>query len=291
MIKIQEKTLSWIIFLALTLIWGSAFLLIKIGNQAFSPIQGGAIRILSAGIVFIPISLFQFKKVQTFQEWFFIGISGLVGSYIPATLFAMAQTEVSSSTAGVLSSITPVFTTIISILFFKNRLSIHQYIGLIIGLIATGCLASFKDGSLRFESWHWLLIVAATLCYAINLNFLKFKLPNQRPLTISALSIAMVSPLAIFNIASSDLGMISNDSTFLYPLFCLIFLGITSTGIALILFNRLLKTSSPQFASSTTYAIPVVAIIWGVLDGEPFSYIKILCVIGILLGLFLLKRK
>ena len=288
MIK-NRSTQSWLLFIALSLIWGSAFLLIKRGNEAFTPLQGASIRILTGAIVLCPIALRNLRKKYSKQEWLFLFISGLVGSYTPAMLFATAQTSITSSTAGVLSSLTPVFTAIISILFFKNKLSAHQYFGLALGLLGAIMLATLKDGSIDFSNMSWLLVVGATFCYAINLNFLKFKLEKVEPFTIAAMSLFLVSPFALFNLFNSDFTsrlIPENTDSFLY----LILLGATATSLALILFNKLLKIASPQFASSTTYAIPVIAICWGIFDNEVINQFQLIAITCILGGLFLLKK-
>lgn len=286
----SKQLTAYILFGILTLIWGSAFILIKIGLTVYTPSDVAFVRVAAAGISFLPIAAFTYKKIAK-KDWVYVLLSGLLGSLLPAFLFASAQTVVSSGTSGVLSALTPFFSVLIAVIVFKDKYVTRQYIGLALGFAAAISLIFMKGNNFSFDSAKGLLIPVAALCYAVNLNLLKYKLSHLSPLVISANSLLFAIPLSLAGLYFSDFSVRMHETEGTHVLLLLILLGVTSTGVALVLFNKLLQISTPMFASSVTYAIPVVALSWGVLDGEPFTQWLALGMVTIIISLWLISKR
>lgn len=287
----KPSVLIIILFALLVLIWGSAFILIKKSLLYFSPIEVGAGRIFFACITLFPFAIRQLKKINK-SDLGFVVLSGALGSFAPAILFALAQSTVSSGYAAIMSGLTPVFTILVGILFYKQRIVLLQLIGVLLSF--SGAILLLFQG-LDFSKIEWLassFIVVATICYALNLSLVKFKLKAIHPMQIAAVSLLFMGPIAA--IVLSYFGFFQfefSNPIFKQAFISLSILGITSTAIALVLFNKLLKIASPILASSITYAIPIVALSWGFVDGEQLSIIHFIGLTLILGGVFLIAKK
>jgi drug/metabolite transporter (DMT)-like permease len=283
---------AWGFLIILALVWGSSFILIKRGLEVYSPGEVGALRIVFAGLVLLPLSLPRLKGLNKRQVKNLI-VVGLVGSFIPAFLFAKAQTQLSSSLTGVFNAMTPLFVVIIGALFFKSRITRRNAIGLIIAFIGVVILLMVKEGGLGNFSEinaYALLVLLACACYGLNLNIIKYRFVELKPVAITAISLSIVLPLAlIYLFTSTQFSFkILHVEGAVQAAGYLAILGIVGTALALILFNVMVKVATPVFASSVTYLIPVVAIMWGLLDGEVLlagHYFGILAVIfGVWIG-------
>lgn len=289
--KTSISLVAWLLFISLALIWGSSFILIKKGLVGLSAIQVGSLRIFIAFICFIPFYAKGLKEVNN-SKYGFVLLSGMTGNLIPAFLFAIAQTKIQSSVTGVLNSLVPIFILIISVFIFKEKFKKIQVFGLIIGFIGTFILIAFKSSDFHFDlNPYTLLIVGAVICYAISASVIKYKLTDLKPMHISSLALLPVGPIAGFvfiysggigDALSSDVGM----NSFLY----VSFLGLMASTVALVMFNKLLQISPIIFASSVTYVIPIVAIAWGLFDGEILGLNQLIGIGIILAGVLLIKK-
>ncbi|WP_186755842.1 DMT family transporter [Echinicola salinicaeni] len=289
----DQSLRSWLLLAFLSLIWGSSFILIKKGLLVFSAGEVGAYRIVSAAIVLLPLSIPRLKKLNK-KQLFNLVIAGMVGSFIPAFLFATAQTQISSSITGVLNALTPLFVVIIGALFFGARITTRNSIGLIIAFIGVLILITVKAGAgfsgLTDINAFAFLVILATVCYGINLNIIKHWFVKLKPVEITAISLLLVLPVALGYLlfATDFIYKINHAEGAKLAAGYLTILGVLGTAFALIIFNGLVKIASPVFASMVTYLIPIVAIAWGVVDGEvllPGHYIGILAVItGVWIG-------
>jgi drug/metabolite transporter (DMT)-like permease len=260
---------KWLVLIFLALIWGSSFILIKKGLVVFSPPQTAAVRIVAAFCTLGAFSYISLKKVPR-SKWGYLFISGMIGTFIPAFLFAYAQTRLESALAGVLNSLTPVFTFLVGWLFFSLRLRIKAILGLLLGFLgAISLILMGKELGTLDPNPYGLLVILAAILYGCNLNFVKHYLKDLKALHISSLVMLFISPLALatFFIEGVPQTIQTNPASG-WALAALVGLGVLSTGVATIFFNRLLLISSPVFASSVTYLIPIVAIFWGLIDGE-----------------------
>lgn len=284
---------SWGLLLILSLIWGSSFILIKKGLVIFSAAEVGAYRIFSAAVVLLPYSLPKLRKLNKKQVGNLI-LVGLVGSFIPAFLFAEAQTQLSSSITGVLNALTPLFVVLIGALFFGSKVTKQNALGLLIAFCGVFILITQRQGSsmnpFQGINAYALLVILATVCYGLNLNLIKQRFVELKSIDITAISLLMVLPASIILLVTSTnfTAKLQYMDGALEAVGYLTILGVMGTAVALVLFNGLVKIASPVFASTVTYLIPIVAISWGVIDGEvllPGHYIGIAAVIvGVWVG-------
>lgn len=282
---------AWLLLGLLALIWGSSFLLIKKGLLGFAPDQLAAIRIASAGFVLLPFILRRFKTVQP-HHWLKLICVGLVGSFIPAFLFAFAQTELPSGVTGVLNTFTPLATLIIGITLFKQTALMQQWFGVVIGLVGTLLLVTATaNGDFEFNRYG-LLIIAATICYGLNLNLIKHHIPDLGALTITGVSLFLVAPAALIYLLTATPFMTQVTQPELwFPLSSILVLGIIGTAMALVIFNTVVKLTDTTFTSSVTYLIPIVALILGILDGEPFFVQQGIGLAAILSGVWIANKR
>lgn len=296
-VKSSENSLqNWGLLLALALVWGSSFILIKRGLLVFSPGELGAFRIVAAGTFLLPLSLPKVKKLNTKQIQNLI-IVGLVGSFIPAFLFAKAQTQLSSSLTGVLNALTPLFVVLIGSVFFQSKITRRNAVGLGIAFLGVTILVSVKEGGAFGDfsdiNAYAFFVILACICYGFNLNLIKHSFVELKPVEITAISLLMVLPIAlVFLMAGTDFSykLVTADGA-LIALTYVAILGILGTAIALIFFNKLVKSATPVFASSVTYLIPIVAILWGVWDGETLLLGHYVGIVAVILGVWVGNRK
>lgn len=287
---------SWLLLILLAVIWGSSFILIKKGLMVFSAGEVGAYRIVSAALVLLPLSIPRVKLLNKRQVKNLV-VAGLVGSFIPAFLFAEAQTQLSSSLTGILNALTPLFVVLVGALFFGASITRKNALGLLIAFFGVALLIGIRDGgglgsSGKISSYAFYVLLA-TLCYGINLNIIKYWFVELKPVEITAISLLLVLPLALVYLlggTSFSFKLVHEKSAW-EALGYLTILGVLGTAVALIIFNMLVKVATPVFAGSVTYLIPVVAVIWGVLDGEVLVYGHYAGMTAIIIGVWIGNRK
>lgn len=287
----ESKQLKWVLLSILSLIWGSSFILIKKGLIGLTPIQLGSLRIIFAGIFLILVGFKSLSKIS-FQQWKFIALTALFGTFIPAYLFAIAQTEIDSSVSSILNSLTPLNTLILGSLAFGLHFRRNQIIGVIIGLIGSALL--ILNGAMNHPEQNYyyaLLVIIASVCYATNVNLVKKHLSGMAPLSITTGNfLVMLFPATLILFFTDFLDVVSMPQVQHSMLFIVI-LGVIGTGIANIIFFKLIQLSSPVFATSVTYLIPIVAFFWGLLDNEMLTPIQFFGAFIILIGVYLSAKK
>lgn len=291
MILKDNRSRAVLLLLILSVIWGSSFILIKWALQSLSPLQVGAVRILAASVFLSPLAILKLKKL-TRKSVGLLLLIGVVGSLGPAFLFAVAQTQLPSSLTGVLNALTPLFVIIMGALFFGKKILPATVLGIVVGFVGTSILilGGSADGIGAVNAYA-LLVVMATIMYGVNLNTIKYYLSEIDALTITSVSLLMVGPLAAGVLFSTDFVVrVSGNPEAIEGLIYVSLLGVVGTAIALILFNYMVKITDPVFASSVTYLIPIVAIVWGVLDGERLFPIHFVGIALTLLGVWLANR-
>jgi drug/metabolite transporter (DMT)-like permease len=286
----KEKDISrtlepWLLLIILTLIWGSSFILIKKGLEAFPPVQAAAARIAFAFIVLIPFLPASLRNIKG-KDFKFVVVSGMLGTLIPAILFSVAQTRIGSSISGMLNALTPVFAILIASLFFGFEARMNQIAGVLIGLTGAIGLSFISSGGTlgTMNEFAWL-IVLATVFYAMNVNVMKSKLAGVDSRSIATIAMTVTAPFCIMYLFffSDFTKNAAEDPRALSSLASLALLGFFSTAIGLILYARLIKLSTPVFASSVAYLLPIVAVFWGLLDGEtlyPLHFLAMLLIIA-----------
>jgi len=288
--KNKSISLAWGLLIILSLIWGSSFILIKKSLISFTPLQVGSGRIVFAFIAFLPLFIYQYKSIN-WQKIKPLIIVGLCGSGFPAILYAIGQSQLPSAVAGVLNSLTPIATLLISILLFRKKFNISQMYGVLIGLIGVSIIFFIKENdSLAFPIFYAGLIVIATICYGISANTVSHYLSGIRPIMISTLSFVIIGPFAMVYLLSTDfIHIISHTEGAGWSLAALMVLSIICTFLANILFFKLIQITEPVFSSTVSYLIPFVALGWGFLDGEYISIYHFLALSLILGGIVVVK--
>jgi drug/metabolite transporter (DMT)-like permease len=285
------KHLKWILLLVLALIWGSSFILIKRGLIGLTPYQLGSLRIIFATIFLMSIG---FRSLATIPrgKWKYIVFTAFVGTFMPVYLFAIAETEITSSITAVLNSLTPLGALIIGLLAFGLNVQRRQIFGVIIGLI--GSVLLIINGAANNPEqnyWYALLVVFAAFCYSLNINLIKKYLSNVKPVAISAGNFIVLLLPALIVLFSTDFVVDVQKNDVQHAMLYIVILGVVGTGIANIIYFKLIHMSSPIFASSVTYLIPVVAFFWGILDQELFTPIQYVGAVIIFIGIYLSARK
>lgn len=274
----------------LAIIWGSSFILIELGLDALNPFQLGSLRIIFAAIFLLAISFRSLPKIPQ-GKWKFVALAGLFGNFVPAYFFAIAETEISSSVTAILNSLVPVNALILGSAFFGLLVKRTQAIGVTVGLVGTIIL--ILSGAMNNPShnyWFAGFVLVATLCYAINVNLVKKYLSDLSPMAITAGNFAvMLVPALIILFCSGPLD-VGNPLVQRSALFVMV-LGIFGTGIANVIFYRLIQMSSPVFATQVTYLIPIVACIWGIIYGETLATWQLFGAAVILFGVYLSGKK
>jgi len=292
----ENSLKNWSLLVILTLIWGSSFILIKRGLEVFSPGEVGAYRMVAAASLLLPLSLPRIKQLSKKQVKNLL-VTGLLGSFIPAFLFPIAQTQLSSSLTGVLNALTPLFVVLVGALFFKTSITKRNGLGLVIAFLGVLILVTFKEGggwdSLTDINAFALYVIAACICYSINLHFIKSRFTKLKSIEISSISLLMILPLALLYLfAGTDFSYkMATHPRAWEALGYVTILGMVGTASALILFNIMIKSASPFFASLVTYTIPIVAILWGVLDGEVLLLGHYFGIAAVIVGVWVGNRK
>ncbi len=288
----RPKAVHWLALALLVLVWGSSFILIKRGLVAFSSMEVGALRIAISFLVLSPLLFWHLKKVPRRKLIYFI-LAGIIGNGLPPFLFAMAQTVIDSYMAGVLNSLTPLFTLLIGVLFFGIRTRWINVTGVVIGLGgAIGLLSVTNTG--EFSSmWYGLLAVAAAVCYATNMNLIKQYLSGFSALTITSVVFMFIGiPSLIYLFAGSNMvSVLASDPRGWESFGYIAILAVVGTALAMIIHNWLIKQTSALFTSTVTYLMPAVSIMWGVADGEAFVTMFLFWIGLILAGVYLANKK
>ncbi|TYB78503.1 DMT family transporter [Bizionia myxarmorum] len=290
MIKLFKN--RWFLVTILALTWGSSFILIKKTLVAFSPYEIGAIRVAVSGLILAYLGIPALKKMPL-KTLFWVAIAGFFGNFLPMFLFPIAQQKVSSSLAGILDSLVPIFVLIFGFFFFGIRSRLSQVLGAIIGFVGAASLIYFSEANTEgSQFWYAMLIVLAGGSYAMNALVIKEKIPGLTSidLTAAVFTFWAVPSLVIlyFTGIFENFEMTPERSE---ALGYLSFLTIFGTAIAMLLYYKLIQNTTPVFASSVSYLLPVVAVIWGVLDGEKFTVWYIFGAVLILIGIYLIREK
>ena len=283
---------KWVLLILLSLIWGSSFILIKKSLDHFSPYQVGALRVLIAGIILMPIAISKYKLFpKRHLKWLIL--AAFTGNFIPMFLFPIAEMEISSSIAGIINSMMPIFVIIVGTLFWKFETTKRQMTGIFISFTGV-CMLAFGGGDdAKFKIFPILLLLSATLCYAISTTTVKSKLMEVSSTVLSAFVFSFILFLPSL-VALVSTGFVSNFTFSKENMIGLMFVSLLSvfgTGLAMMMNYRLLKVSTPLFASTVTLLMPIVAIIWGILDGEKLTILQFVGASVIIAGLIFLRAK
>lgn len=287
----ENKQSRFVYLVILALVWGSSFILIKRGLVGLTPFQLGSLRIVFAALFLLIIGFRSIREIQL-RHWKYLALTALFGTFLPVYLFSVAQTQMSSSVSAILNSLTPLNTLILGILLFKIDFQKRQIYGVVIGLVGSALL--ILNGAANHPEHDYsyaVLLIIASICYALNVNFIKLYLSDLKPLSITTGNFVVLLVPGLFVLYFSGFFEAVQHEETQQVIGYIAILGIVGTAIANILFFKLIKISSPVFASSVTYLIPVVAFFWGLVDNESLTNIQFLGAAIILVGIYLSAKK
>ncbi len=287
----KQSLSSWLLFILLAVVWGSSFILMKKSSEHLTGWQIGSTRIFSAGLLFLPFAVFHISKISL-RKLPLVILSGMLGNLFPAFLFAIAIGKINSSLAGILNSLTPLFVIIIGVLFFKSKVQNKKIAGVLVGFVGLLILNLSKGPVAVNDIGSTLLILIATIMYGLNVNMVGQYLKEVGAVKIATVSMAFIGiPAGIIMWQQNVFELIKYDEAARSSVAIAALLGIAGSAIATALFYVLIQKAGGLFASLVTYAIPVVAIFWGVLFHEDVTAIQIACLGLILVGVYLANRK
>ena len=287
----ESKQLKWFYLMVLALVWGSSFILIKKGLIGLTALQLGSLRIIFASIFLLLIGFKSLSKIPTYK-WKYIALTSMFGTFLPAYLFAIAQTEIDSSVSSILNSLTPLNTLVLGALAFGLQFKRNQFFGILIGLI--GSVLLVLNGAIHHPEQNYyyaILVLIASMCYALNVNLIKKYLYDLSPLSITTGNFTVLLIPAFTLLFFSGFFEVAHEVKVQQSVLFIMILGVVGTGIANILFFKLIQMASPIFATSVTYLIPVVAFGWGLLDNEMLTTVQFFGAFIVLIGVYLSAKK
>ena len=290
----RPTPLVWPLLIILALVWGSSFILMKRGLYEdgvpmLSAWQLATVRLSIAWLALSPFLLRHYGFLRT-HALPLLG-TGVLGNGIPAFLFATAQSRIDSSLSGMLNSLTPLMTLLTGVLFFATRARGIHLIGIVLGLVgAVGLIFSNRGEGPLTLSIYALMPVIATVCYGLSGNIVKRQLYGLPPIATAALALTFVGPVSIVLALSSGLPETLRTVPGAWKaLGYVALLAVMSSAVALVLWNVLLQRTSALRASSVTYLMPVVAIGWGLLDGESIAFQQLAMIALVLSGVYIVS--
>jgi drug/metabolite transporter (DMT)-like permease len=287
----QPSALDWFVVILLATVWGASFIMIKRSVEIFNPVQMAMWRMVLATLVYLPIAAAYWSKID-WKRWKPMLVVAFCGSAIPNFLFAVAQQHVNSSLAGVLNSLTPLFTVIIGASFFQLQVNLSRILGIVVGLSGAILLVLFNRGmDTSGNVFFAVLCILATVCYAINANTVGRYLRDQHPAGIASSAFVITGGIFVIGLwYSGGLEVAWQHPNGMKGLGYVFYLAAVGTVGGSILYFWLLQRTSPIFATSVTYLLPVTAIALGVFDGEAVSSVEFIGTGIILTGLYLARK-
>jgi drug/metabolite transporter (DMT)-like permease len=283
---------KWFYLILLSFIWGSSFILIKKALIGFTAMQLGGLRIVFASLALFVIGFRSLSEVKL-KDWKWLIIAGFTSSFFPPFLFALAQTELDSGITSIFNSIVPLMTSLVGIALFGAIITKRQVLGVFIGLFGTVALVvAGMEFTPDQNYWYAIFIFLSAVGYAFNINIIKRHLSHLGPLAITTASFGVAFLPALFLVMYSGFfGEIQENIQMHEAIWYLLALAIIGTAWANILFNKLIHISSPVFAASVTYTIPLVAVLLGFWDGEIINFYQLVGGLIILFGVWLVNKK
>lgn len=269
-------------FIALAAIWGASFLFMRLGAAEFGVVATAGARVGIASMVLLPILAFSGHWGSLRHNAVRVLFIGLINSALPFVMFAYAVMHISTGLSAILNATAPLFGALIAWLWLKDRLTVLQVVGLIVGFAGVALLAadkaSFKTGG---TGWAVLACLVATLCYGYAASYTKRHLAGVHPLAIATGSqfgaaLGLALPTWWWWPAQNP------GST---PWLSLLVLGVLCSGVAYILYFRLIAQLGPARAITVTFLVPVFAILYGTtLLGENLTPYMLGCGAIVVLG-------
>lgn len=284
---------KWFYLIVLSIIWGSSFILIKKGLVSLTPTQLGALRVIISGLILLLIGYKSLKTIAR-KNYVWIIITALLGTFFPAFLFAFAETEVDSAIVSILNSLVPLNTILFGLAVFKITSTKRQVTGVIVGFIGTTILIASGAQLNPHQNYLYAgFVIIATIMYAISINIIKKHLQDEKPLAIATgnFIVIIIPALIVLFFANFFTEETFRIEGIYLSIFYVVLLSAFGTALAKVMFNKLVQMSSPVFAASVTYMMTIVAVLWGVLDGEKIGFVQAFGGIIVLLGVYIANKK
>lgn len=302
--KTKVSPAQWLTLFLLGAIWGSSFILMKIGTRSFTTFELSSLRMFFGGFLALPF-LFSIIRQYDKSVLFWMLVSAMLGSAIPSILFSYSASKMDSNINGVINSLTPLFTLIIGIIWLRYKTSLLSLVGIGIGFFGVLMLFTQKQSTYT-QAQYAIFPLLATMMYGVNMNIVKVKLSHLPSIDILKGVFGMLGwlylPIAIylgtfneldFSQVSFDFWIHNADPTIqkMKALEAMIILGVLGSFIASLVFYRLIKQTNALFASTNTYLIPLMSIFWGYMDGELITWIHFISLLIILIGVYMVSMK
>lgn len=274
----------------LSAIWGASFLFMRVAAPEFGPFMLILIRVGSALLMLLPIALFSGRIKLAGTNWPIVALIGLFNMALPFTLLAYATLSVTAGFASILNATTPFCTALLGFLLFGQRLTLIAVAGLCIGFLGVALLvydpAGYATGADNLLAVGAGLGAAACYGFAANLAYRHLEGVSGMTLTVGGLgtSTLVLLPLALASQPAQWPGPLVWANV--------LALGLLCTGLAFLLFYRLIRRIGPQRAVMTTYLVPLFSIVWAsVFLAEPITFFMLLACMLVLLGVGLTTGK
>ncbi len=273
-------------FMLLAAIWGSSFLFMRIGTVEFGPLPTAAVRVAIAALFLLPLVWLRGLLPVLGKNWKRIFFIGLLNSGIPFACFSFALLSITTGLSAILNATVPMFGALVAWLWLKDKPTPSRMLGLLIGFAGVALLAwdkaSFKpDASGVAPGWAVLACLLACICYAISASYTKRYLSGLPPLVTAAGS----QMGATLGLALPALWLWPARMPGASAWLALLAVGVVCTGLAYILFFRLIENAGPQRALAVTFVVPVFAVLYGVLFlGEAITLWMVGCAAVIVCG-------
>ena len=290
--QISDSKKKWFYLIILSLIWGSSFILIKKSLVGLNSFQVASLRIIFAAIVIFLYSRNALKKIPK-KSWKWILITAYSGTFFPVYLISYGQTEIESGLASIITTLTPINTLILGLIFFGLSSTRKQLIGLLIGLGGAILLIyEASETNYNINIYYSIFVYMTTVGYAASVNLIKNYLTNISPEAVTAGIFISITPPAVIVLFLSDFSSLNLAKPEVFSSILFVFiLGVFGSAIAQTLFNKFVKIASPLFASAVTYTMPIVAILWALIDGESLTLMQFFATAIILAGVYMVNRK
>jgi drug/metabolite transporter (DMT)-like permease len=277
---------SLIDFAALAAVWGASFLFMRLAVVEFGVVPTAAVRVAIAAAFLVPLMLFKGHGAVFRQHWWKVMLIGILNSGLPFVLFAFALLSITTGLSSILNATVPLFGALVAWWWLKDRPTGSRVLGLVIGFAGVAMLAwdeaSFKPGASGIApAWAIVACLVATVCYGIAPNATKRYLTGLPPLVTAAGSQVGASVA----LALPALWLRPEQMPGSQAWLALVILGVLCTGVAYILYFRLIEMAGPARALAVTFVVPVFAILYGALFlREQVTPWMLVCGVVIVLG-------
>lgn len=286
----KDDLQNWLLLGLLAMIWGTSYIMIKKALHVFPPVEVAALRVSLSFIACIPFYVPALHAIPR-SKYHHLLFLGVIGIGIPAFLFAYSQTHISSALSGILNSLSPLFTVLTGVLIWRIQTPLLKLAGVLIGLAGAIVLVFGKSGfTLNGDLIYTIMPIVATLLYGINSNYVRQHFTGANPLYVTVLSIGFIGIPAAAILFSTDFVVRVQSPGAWQGLACVVYLAVFGTIAGWLIFYRLIQRRDPLFAASVTYLAPIVAIGWGIRDGETLNIYHAIGMLLILTGVYFVSR-